>query len=413
VRKEDVVFFKPREENDELKMQKGEGLCAVCFTKRFYDVKESFPSTAEIAAMDWLSKIDEKNKNDYKELFNNFDEQLFYEENLREKYLQKYGYYKNNGSIEIAKQKLKRFYDIKIDENKKLGKPSKYYALIMSDGDNMGKWLSGEFLQDEAKKNLKNFHVKMSKELGNYAKSLGNNSKDDNENNNKDNRIIEPKGKLVYAGGDDVMAFVNLKHLFDVLIKLREKFPKFEALGFNVKDNHRSTASAGVVIAHYKTPLSEILKWARKMEKDAKDKGGRDAFAIAVLKHSGEINKTIFKWQLEDIKPIELMRDICQKIQNEEFSNTFIKSLNIEFLKLMDKEGKWGEKQAIKTEIKRLTLKSFQRKKDETKENFNKRKDKISNEFIPELGSFFSNSKKLNNFLSFLNIVDFLSREAK
>ena len=51
VRKEDVVFFKPRENDDELKMQIGEGLCAVCFTKRFYNKDESFPSTAEITAM--------------------------------------------------------------------------------------------------------------------------------------------------------------------------------------------------------------------------------------------------------------------------------------------------------------------------------------------------------------------------
>ena len=39
-------------------------------------------------------------------------------------------------------------------------------------------------------------------------------------------RIVEEEhlGKLVYAGGDDVLAFVNLKDLFGVMRKLRASF---------------------------------------------------------------------------------------------------------------------------------------------------------------------------------------------
>lgn len=39
-------------------------------------------------------------------------------------------------------------------------------------------------------------------------------------------KIVEEEhlGKLIYAGGDDVLAFVNLKDLFDVMEKLRWAF---------------------------------------------------------------------------------------------------------------------------------------------------------------------------------------------
>lgn len=42
--------------------------------------------------------------------------------------------------------------------------------------------------------------------------------------------IGDKKGKLVYAGGDDILAFVNLSYLFDVLKCFRERFPKFEKI---------------------------------------------------------------------------------------------------------------------------------------------------------------------------------------
>ena len=160
VKEEDVAFFEPKDETDRLKIQKAEGLCAICFTKRFtdryfeerleYNYTKYFPSTAEIAAMVWLSNIPDEEKRDYKTSFNDFDAQLFYEENLEKRYLEKYNYFKDDNSLKKAKQKLKEIYAIKSDKDTELGKPSKYYALLMLDGDNMGKWLSGTCLENES-----------------------------------------------------------------------------------------------------------------------------------------------------------------------------------------------------------------------------------------------------------------------
>ena len=376
------------------KIRKGEGLCAVCFTKRFYE-NTNFPSTAEISAMDWLQDIPGEEKNRYKKLFNNFDEELYYEENLREDYLRKYDHFKDKKMLDDAKEQLKELY-------KKYGKPKKYYALLMLDGDHMGRWLSGEFLADEEKNKLKDFHKKMSKELGNYAAKV-----DGEENEN--GIITDLNGKLVYAGGDDVLAFVNLEYLLDVMSDLRKAFPKFEELGFKVKSDRKSSASAGVVIAHYKIPLSEVLKWARKMEHEAKDKdkGGRDAFAIAVLKHSGEISKTVWKWDLDangKSKKIELLKELVKELQDDKegFSHTFIKNLNMEFMKLDEIEDKW-----VEAELKRLLERASQIKSDKEK-----KKERVGN-WQEKLFSIYTDADKKDNFLYFLNIADFLARRTK
>ena len=67
-----------------------EGLCAVCFTKRFFTTAK-YPSTANIATMDKVKIIcnDESYKT-YKSMFKgNYDHQLLFEENLTKKYFQK------------------------------------------------------------------------------------------------------------------------------------------------------------------------------------------------------------------------------------------------------------------------------------------------------------------------------------
>jgi len=369
------------------KLIRGEGLCAVGFVKRFYK-NLSFPSTAAIASMDWVSKIEDKELISYKSLFNDFDEQLFYEENLTRKYLEKYGHFKGEEELKKAKKILKDLYQ-------KYGTPKKYYAMIMLDGDDMGKWLSGESLENKIK--LKEFHQGVSEKLGKYADEV--------------NKIInKSNGQCVYAGGDDVMAFLNLESLFCVLKKLREKFPKFENLGF--KTNDKSSASAGIVVAHYKTPLSEVLKWARKMEKEAKEKGNRDAFGIAVLKHSGEINKTVYKWKIKDKWTVDIMQSLILELKDDEngFSNKFIKVLQEEFnrIKQIEKDI------MLKTELKRLLKRAYKNKEEKLKKE---EKVKMWTEelfslycesYLVDLKTYLVKLEK-DNFFSFLNITDFIA----
>ncbi len=224
----------------------------------------------------------------------------FFEENLRRDFIKK------ELGLDIDEKELKELKEHLEAITKKIGKPNPYYAIIHLDGDNMGKWLSGELLPEieytynsetwsklsgEFKNELKQkitkkfltpaIHSAISKALRNYAIDFV-------------RKIVEEEhlGKLVYAGGDDVLAFVNLNDLLDVIEKLRWAFSghiKFEngnikvnlenSNGFVEKDGtylltmgKNATASMGIVIAHYKEPLKIVIDKVFKMEKIAKER---------------------------------------------------------------------------------------------------------------------------------------------
>ncbi len=242
------------------------------------------------------------------------------------------------------------------------------------------------------------FHKKISEELDNYASRIT-------------DIIQEPKGELIYAGGDDVLAFVNLNYLFSVIGDLRAAFPKFGKSGFKIKHDEESSISAGIAIAHYMTPLPEVLKWARNMESEAKKKDGKDAFAIAILKRSGNISKATFKWQYAyaTSPTTDILQYLVKSLQTD-FSNTFITGLKLEFARLMDKKGNYGNRPLVKTEIGRLIKRSCMMKKRENEgaDKFKERKEEAIRELTDKLYALFSDS--LSNFLYILSSAEFIER---
>ncbi len=382
-------------------MMDGEGLCAVCFTKRSYYIKNgSYPSVAEISLMDSLDKLDSTLQNEYKGLFgNHFDEELYFESNLTEKYFKKYGY---KAELESAKAYLKKIKNYAKDKNIRF---STYYAVIMLDGDSMGKWLSGdeEYLKDKSQ--IMEFHRELTKQLSGFSEAVT-------------GIIKKPKGELVYAGGDDALAFVNLNHLLPVIKEVRGNFPKFEEIT-QVSDKKMSSASCGICISHYKTPLSETLRWARRMEKEAKKIEGKNAFAIAVLKRSGEIRNTAFKWDYDGKSTIQIMEELVGSLK-QEFSNTFIKNLSVEFGQFMTDEWQSECEPLIKTEMGRLVERSYMMRKKETesREDFEKTKHDRIKKLTDDLEFIYSMSKEhknkhFENFISFLDMAVFIEREIK
>ncbi|MBD3192924.1 MAG: type III-B CRISPR-associated protein Cas10/Cmr2 [Candidatus Heimdallarchaeota archaeon] len=393
-------------------------LCAVCFTKRFvnwhFNKKElqDYPSTAGIIFNNTLKKIDQKLKNDYKKILGKeFDAQLYFEENLTENYFERNDF--PFSKLDEAKEQLKA---IKKDAEKKGLSFPKYYSLIMFDGDSMGKWLSGAYLADKGQ--LQVFHNEMSKILGAFAKEVR-------------EIITEKEGRVIYAGGDDVLAFVNLEHLLPVLRKLREKFPNFGEL--SPKSDNVSTASCGICISHYKTPLGRTLSWARRMERQAKDKiAGKDAIGIAYLRRSGAITKSLFKWDYENTSTVEslksfdslntlgTLKELVNLLQEEQFSSTFIRHLDEEFRRLMDKDGKYEEQiigkneeekeeklGLIKMEMQRLITRScmMEKKEKESDKKFSERKRKEIEKLVERLNILYEKSFSLENFLAFLDIA--------
>lgn len=399
--------------NSRIVMNDGEGLCGVCFMKRKYKETGSFPSTAKISLMDTLDTLKEndfrKEIDEYKNMFKRgiFDEQLLFEENLTDGYFKKNGIefseeikYRYEGDLKNALayiiKKRKEINEKAANLNKKM---CKYYALVRMDGDKMGEWLSGIHLENI--ENLELFQGIMSRLLEDYSRKM-------------DKEINDPSGRCVYSGGDDLLALINLKNLTRLLNKIRTSFPKFEDEEKDgiklIKSGPKSTISAGVVIAHYKTPLSEVLRWAHNMEVEAKESGERDACALALLKHSGEVEQAVFKWDFDSdtkrISSVDLLQEIADSLSRKDFSGKFIENLNLEFCCLIDKNGDYTDESIIYTELKRLLNRAYCGEKEKQKEMV----DDISTKII----SFYNNSEHrttFRNVLNFLHIARFIYRE--
>lgn len=226
-------------------------------------------------------------------------------------------------------------------------KPEAYYALILLDGDKMGAWISGGREAHQLptrdtfhpqirthlgarfnRKELTDYlaaaravspsrHMAISSALNGFALTLAQD-------------IVENrcKGKLLYAGGDDVMALVAVDDLLACLTLLRAAYgglPVPDALATSLRldlQNLRlggghavlngrllrlmgeyATASAGAVIAHHTAPLGAVLRRLREAEKRAKNKGGRDAFAITLMKRGGGATELTLPWRLDNPIP--------------------------------------------------------------------------------------------------------------
>jgi len=146
--------------------------------------------------------------------------------------------------------------------------PSPYYALLLADGDNMGKTIDA---QDDVEK-----HRGLSRRLSEFASAAY--------------RLIEDRdGAPIYVGGDDVLAYLPLHTALQCVSDLNDKFSEYMG-GFSYQSNgasHAPTLSGALVIAHHLTPLSDVLDTARKAEKTAKGIPGKNALVIVSSKRSG------------------------------------------------------------------------------------------------------------------------------
>jgi len=388
-------FWKPLREKHIGLLRARERLCGVCLAKRFapkffFTDEEfsgedlfSFPSTAEMASISTKLRLTKIVAKEIKDRFNELnqkiesklpssksisllkshllyeiDGQWLMEESYRKEYLEReYGI--KNEVDEKDLEKMREF----LRKNKI--SPEKYYVVLLMDGDNMGKWLKGEkmpligdlihpqvknllmtYSEGEERKNLQtlfckphpmspSFHQTFSRRLGEFAL-------------NKVKKIVEDHyGKLIYCGGDDVLALLPTDFVLSCAKQIQSAFK--ETL------SPFASMSAGIVIAHYKCPLKVVLDEVRDAEKKAKNEYGKNSFCVKVLTHSGEWWDTGSKWQLEDVDVLEFIRNLICKFMSDEISSRFpYQFLHITMTLL--KNGKYNEKtyEILKRELKRI-----------------------------------------------------------
>ncbi|MCX8107462.1 MAG: type III-B CRISPR-associated protein Cas10/Cmr2, partial [Verrucomicrobiae bacterium] len=265
----------------------------------------------------------------------------------------------------------------------------RYFAVLALDGDEIGKWVSGLHGQmptlgdqlsdyvdpaDGKRKGARvyfetnqmahllsrkrpltpSFHLQLSEMLANFGNFCV-------------RRIVESHdGRLIYSGGDDVLALLPAHRAIPCAVALRAAFRgnpdiltqlegawrfeaghwkkerlrlfNFDQPGFIRLDKDAPSAegepkrffaivpgpaadcSVGIAIAHFQHPLQEVVRAAHLAEKQAKSKLGRSAVALTLIKRSGETVHWGCKWDSGGLAAYEKM---IQTITSDVLSNRF------------------------------------------------------------------------------------------
>ncbi|MDG5816169.1 type III-B CRISPR-associated protein Cas10/Cmr2 [Chitinispirillales bacterium ANBcel5] len=270
-------------------LKKNEKLDAIGFIKRFYPIRkkaknvEQFEDLADIAIAPWLKAIKKGTKKPVLDTFESIiasdtsnhrkNDKLSDNPILSELYYVKksdLNDYISSESVENAWKKLREL-------RESAGEPTKYACILLGDGDNMGKVI-GEI---KDMKGHKTFSRSLS-EFAAHAKKI----------------VSKNEGSLVYAGGDDVLAYAPMHTALLCANELRKAFFKqmkkvIIDLGLKCQI---PTFSIGIAIVHYSEPLGNALNLARETENIAKTIAGKDALAIILKKRSGSPTQIYGKW---------------------------------------------------------------------------------------------------------------------
>jgi len=233
-----------------------------------------------------------------------------------------------------------------------------YYGMILMDGDRMGAWLAGD--DEYAITYCESFHPQVEGLFQKQAqreallKDYGDSKRAVSANRhlaisaalNDFSLTVVPHvleeeflGRVIYAGGDDVLAMLPVAQLLPAMQRLRRAYAgqsqdgeKREigsngltlSKGFAVLKRRgglrimrmmgqKATASCGAVVAHHQAPLSSVLRELRTAEQEAKNRGGRDAFTLRIVKRSGGAVGITAKWG----EPARLLTDLRDFLAKE------------------------------------------------------------------------------------------------
>ncbi|HPD57997.1 MAG TPA: type III-B CRISPR-associated protein Cas10/Cmr2 [Smithellaceae bacterium] len=315
----------PEGESD---IKANERICSLCAIKRFlprvmktkrhedhllHDVFQGirrFPSTTEMALYDYFMRNEISKDDDRKEIA-----QKLHEDGER-----------------ISNQKAPK--------EKSLKNRDKYYAILLMDGDRMGDLVSGKTI---AAKWLNVLHPDLPKRIKNSAfpkayadfwREVGNETRlvtpaihaaisealGDFAIYGVPKIIEENGGRLVYAGGDDVCAFLPVSKAFSAAREIRNYYisvfrsidnegksepvntnqkwvPRSGKLSVNLGLGEGVSISAAIVICHHKESLTQMLRRAHALlDGVAKEKVGRNACALELRKRGGSERLLAAKW---------------------------------------------------------------------------------------------------------------------
>jgi len=175
--------------------------------------------------------------------------------------------YDNQVQAKLVLKELKILQTLVSQEKPNLHSATPFYAVLMMDGDSLGKQMSDTNKQKAITTGLDCFTTSMPDWVKNH------------------------NGFLIYAGGDDVLAILPLEDALSCALAIRERYEAiFSELNKSVLETSKvnTSISAAVVFAHIKMPLTKVLKNAHELlDVVAKEKYGRDSLAVRVWKPGG------------------------------------------------------------------------------------------------------------------------------
>lgn len=156
-------------------------------------------------------------------------------------------------------------------------KASPYYAILLMDGDRLGKKL-----QDAKEKS-----PVISEALALFTRGVP-------------ACISEHDGVTVYAGGDDVLAILPLTKAIDAAVAVKKLYLEaFNSVDLDECIASTCTISAGIAFAHFAQPFTDVLREAHwLLDGVAKNPGhgDRNALAAGVYKSGSLHSLWISKW---------------------------------------------------------------------------------------------------------------------
>jgi len=165
----------------------------------------------------------------------------------------------------------------------KLSEPYPYVACLVADGDRMGLAIDSLGSADA--------HRTFSKALAGFADTA--------------RTVVEQqhRGALVYAGGDDVLAFVSLPEALACADDLRKAFESaMQSACGSLSAEQRPTLSVGLGIGHVMESMGDLLTLGRQAEREAKR--DRNALAVLVDKRSGGTRLWRAQWSAEPVRSL-------------------------------------------------------------------------------------------------------------
>lgn len=173
------------------------------------------------------------------------------------------------------------------DELKPDDPPSRFYAVLLADGDRLGS-LVRDHMQT------------VSPALASFTRKVPD--------------VVEQHGGVtVYAGGDDLLALLPFDGALDCAKAIRDLYEAEVDVRIT---GGVATLSAAVTFAHAKVPLTDVLSETRKLLATvAKEENGRNSLAVGLLRPGGLQARWAASWSSDPLDRIGAVVDALSTSQ--------------------------------------------------------------------------------------------------